>query len=102
MSAPQAVPGLSNEAQAPNPSRFDPSFTQHVLDTMGPQTTERNRVVLGSLIRHIHDFAREVELTIEEWQAGVKFINEVGRVYSESNQTRNETHRLCDILGVET
>lgn len=69
---------------------------------MGPKTTKRNRVVLGALIRHIHDFAREVELTIDEWQAGVKYINEVGEVYSKSNKTRNESHRLCDILGVES
>ncbi|KAI6091476.1 aromatic compound dioxygenase [Hypoxylon rubiginosum] len=97
-----AATGVSNAAQAPTPSRFDPTFTQHVLDTMGSNVTERNRVVLGSLIRHIHDFAREVELTIDEWMAGVRFINAVGRVYSESGQTRNEAHRLSDILGLET
>ncbi|KAK3503699.1 Intradiol ring-cleavage dioxygenase [Neurospora crassa] len=82
--------------------RFDPNFTQNVIDGMGPNTTPRNRQVLGALIRHIHDFAREVELTMDEWMAGVKFINEVGRVYSESGQTRNEAHRLSDILGLET
>ncbi|KAL7621910.1 hypothetical protein AAE478_007410 [Parahypoxylon ruwenzoriense] len=97
-----ATNGASDAAQASKPSRFDPNFTQHVLDTMGPKTTERNRVVLSALIRHIHDFAREVELTIDEWLAGVRYINEVGRVYSESKQTRNETHRLSDILGLET
>ncbi|KAK3492539.1 Intradiol ring-cleavage dioxygenase [Neurospora hispaniola] len=82
--------------------RFDPNFTQNVIDGMGPNTTPRNRQVLGALIRHIHDFAREVELTMDEWMAGVKYINEVGRVYSESGQTRNEAHRLSDILGLET
>ncbi|KAI1088149.1 aromatic compound dioxygenase [Rostrohypoxylon terebratum] len=92
----------SDAAGAPKPSKYDPNFTQHVIDTMGPKTTPRNRVVLGALIRHIHDFAREVDLTIDEWMAGVKYINEVGRVYSESNQTRNEAHRLSDILGLET
>ncbi|KAI2468189.1 aromatic compound dioxygenase [Annulohypoxylon bovei var. microspora] len=87
---------------APTPSRFDPTFTQHVIETMGPKTTDRNRVVLGALIRHIHDFARDVELTIDEWMAGVRYINAVGRVYAESGQTRNEAHRLSDILGLET
>jgi len=82
--------------------RFDPNFTKNVVEGMGPNTTPRNRQVLGALIRHIHDFAREVELTIDEWMAGVKFMNEVGRIYSESNQTRNEMHRLCDILGLES
>ncbi|KAI1208597.1 aromatic compound dioxygenase [Annulohypoxylon truncatum] len=89
-------------SSAPKPSKYDPNFTQHVIDTMGPNTTPRNRVVLGALIRHIHDFAREVDLTIDEWMAGVRFVNEVGRVYSESKQTRNEAHRLSDILGLET
>ncbi|XDG06344.1 hypothetical protein ABKA04_005959 [Annulohypoxylon sp. FPYF3050] len=92
----------SDAAGASKPSKYDPNFTQHVIDTMGPNTTPRNRVVLGALIRHIHDFAREVDLTIDEWMAGVKYINAVGRVYSESNQTRNEAHRLSDILGLET
>ncbi|KAI0894581.1 aromatic compound dioxygenase [Annulohypoxylon nitens] len=92
----------SDAAGASKPSKYDPNFTHHVIDTMGPNTTPRNRVVLGALIRHIHDFAREVDLTIDEWMAGVKYINAVGRVYSESNQTRNEAHRLSDILGLET
>ena len=82
--------------------RFDPHFTQAVVDNMGPNTTPRNREVLGALVKHIHDFAREVELTIPEWMAGVKFINELGRIYADSKQTRNETHRICDILGLES
>jgi len=99
--APSAT-GVSNAAQAPQPSRFDPRFTQHVLDTMGPNVTPRNRFVLGALIRHLHDFSREVELTIEEWMSAVHFVNDVGRIYAESNQTRNEAHRISDILGLET
>ncbi|KAK0617433.1 Intradiol ring-cleavage dioxygenase [Immersiella caudata] len=82
--------------------RFDPNFTQAVIDNMGPTTTPRNRQVLGALIRHLHDFTREVELTIDEWMAAVHFVNAVGRIYSESNQTRNEAHRICDILGLES
>ncbi|ROV89451.1 hypothetical protein VMCG_10200 [Cytospora schulzeri] len=82
--------------------RFDPNFTQSVVDNMGPKTTPRNREVLGALIRHLHDFAREVELTPDEWMAGVHYMNAVGAVYKESNGTRNETHRLCDILGLES
>lgn len=82
--------------------RFDPDFTRKVVDNMGPKTTPRNREVLGALIRHLHDFAREIELTPEEWMAGVHYMNAVGSVYKESNGTRNETHRLCDILGLES
>ncbi|OIW24400.1 aromatic compound dioxygenase [Coniochaeta ligniaria NRRL 30616] len=79
--------------------RFDPNFTDNVVNTMGPNMTERNRVVLSSLIRHLHDFAREVELTIPEWMAGVHFVNAVGQI---STKTRNEAHRISDILGLES
>jgi catechol 1,2-dioxygenase len=99
--APSAT-GLSNAAQKPNSDRFDPTFTQKVLDTMGPKTTPRNRLVLGSLISHLHDFARDVELTIDEWMAGVHFINAVGAIYEASGKKRNESHRLSDILGFES
>ncbi|KAK1755655.1 catechol 1,2-dioxygenase [Echria macrotheca] len=94
--------GVNGNAADKPAHRFDPNFTKAVVDNMGPKTTPRNREVLGALIRHIHDFTREVELTIDEWMAGVKFVNALGRIYVESNQTRNETHRICDILGLES
>lgn len=79
--------------------RFDPNFTQSVIDAMGPKTDERLRFVMSSLIRHLHDFTREVELTVDEWMAGVKFINLIGQT---STPTRNEAHRMSDILGLES
>lgn len=88
-----------SHARPEQTSRFDPEFTQHVLDTMGPKVTRRNRQVFGSLIRHLHDFAREVELTNDEWMAGVHFVNAVGQI---STKTRNEAHRVSDILGLES
>ena len=66
---------------------------------MGPGVAPRTRQLLGSLIRHIHDFAREVELTVDEWTLGVNFINSIGQI---SIQTRNEGHRVCDIIGLES
>ncbi len=91
--------GSNGATAAAASNRFDPNFTQHVIDTMGPKTTERDRVVLGALIRHIHDFAREVELTVDEWMAGVAFVNAVGQIYTKQ---RNEAHRVSDILGLES
>jgi catechol 1,2-dioxygenase len=88
--------GTTNGAQS---SRFDPTFTQRVIDTMGPNMTPRNRQVLGSLVSHLHDFAREVELTVDEWMTGVHFVNAVGQI---STKTRNEAHRVSDVLGLES
>lgn len=79
--------------------RFDPGFTQHVIDTIGPGVSPRNRAILSSLIRHLHDFAREVELTPDEWMVGVHFLNAVGHV---STPVRNEAHRVSDIVGLES
>jgi hypothetical protein len=79
--------------------RFDPDFTQHVIDTIGPNTTPRTREVLGALIRHVHDFAREVELTIDEWMMGVNFINAIGQI---SDSKRNEGQRISDVIGLES
>lgn len=92
-----ATNGTTNGAE--RTSRFDPTFTQHVIENMGPNITPRNRLVLSSLLRHIHDFAREVELTNDEWMTGVHFINAVGQC---STKTRNEAHRVSDILGLES
>jgi len=80
-------------------SRFDPNFTKHCIDTIGSKTDPRSREVLSSLIKHIHDFAREVELTPDEWMMGVKFVNSIGQA---STPVRNEGHRISDVIGLES
>jgi catechol 1,2-dioxygenase len=80
-------------------SRFDPSFTKNVINLMSEETLPRHRQILTSLITHLHDFIREVELTQDEWLIGVNYINAVGQAYKKN---RNEAWRICDILGVES
>ena len=79
--------------------RFDPNFTEAVVNAMGPGVSERTRFVMSSMIRHLHDFIREVELTNEEWFDGVRFVNSIGKT---TTATRNEAHRISDVLGVES
>lgn len=81
---------------------YDPNFTRHVIETCGPKTSPRMLQIFSSLTKHIHDFAREVDLTPEEWLAGVKFLNETGKIWAESDGKRNEMHRLSDIIGLES
>jgi len=83
----------------PAASRFDPNFTSHVIETIGPKTDDRSRFVLSSLITHLHDFAREVELTVDEWMLGVQFVNSIGQI---SDSKRNEGQRISDVLGLES
>lgn len=54
--------------------RFDPTFTENVVDAIGPKAAPRVRQVMASLIRHLHDFARENEITVDEWMAGVEMV----------------------------
>lgn len=82
-----------------NNAKFDPHFTKHVIDLMSPETQPRHREILSSLISHIHDFCREVELTQDEWVIGVNYINSIGIDYRKN---RNEAWRVCDVLGVES
>lgn len=79
--------------------RFDRNFTDNVVSSFGPNSTTRAKEVIGTLIRHIHDFARETELSMDEWMLGVRFINSIGQA---STDIRNEGQRVSDIIGLET
>jgi len=54
--------------------KFDPDFTNNVIDATGPKASPRIRKVMASLIQHVHDFARENEITVDEWMAGVELV----------------------------
>jgi hydroxyquinol 1,2-dioxygenase len=53
--------------------------------------------VMGSLVRHLHEFAREVELTEPEWFEATEFLTRVGQI---SNEKRKEFILLSDALGL--
>ena len=73
------------------------TITEAVLQTIANTTEPRLRQVMTSLIRHLHAFAREVELTPDEWMAAMEFLVRVG----ETTQTdRNEFILASDTLGV--
>lgn len=74
-------------------------FTKNVIRSMGPDASPRMREVMGCFIQHIHDFARECNLTVDEWMAAVKMINWAGQM---SDDKRNEGQLMCDILGLES
>ena len=74
-------------------------FTDHVISSMGPNTSPRLREVLGLFIQHIHDFAREAQLNMDELMAAIQMINWAGQM---SNDRRNEGQLLCDIVGLES
>jgi protocatechuate 3,4-dioxygenase beta subunit len=58
---------------------------------------ERLREVMTSLVHHLHAFVKDVELTESEWAAGIDFVTRTGQ---KSDETRQETIMLSDVLGV--
>jgi len=48
-------------------------------------------------VKHAHAFAREVDLTPDEWAAGLKFLDDTGRICSDM---RPEFILLSDTLGL--
>jgi hydroxyquinol 1,2-dioxygenase len=59
----------------------------------------RLKEVMEAAIRHLHAFVREVDLTRDEWMAGIKFLTATGQMCSD---TRQEFILLSDTLGVST
>ena len=54
---------------------------------------------MDSLVKHLHAFAREVDLTPEEWLEGIKFLTAVGQTCTPYRQ---EFILLSDTLGLST
>ena len=73
------------------------NITDAVLERIRDSPSPRVREISQALVRHLHAFVREVEPTIEEWEAGIKFLTETGRMCSD---TRQEFILLSDTLGV--
>lgn len=72
-------------------------FAQAVIDRMGECKDERFKQVMGALVRHAHAFAREVDLTPDEWMAGIQFLTAVGQ---KCDDKRQEFILLSDTLGI--
>src|SRR5271154_7308232 len=73
------------------------NITLAVLERVEPTASPRARAVSEALVRHLHDFIREIEPTFEEWERGVSFLTEVGK---KCSATRQEFILLSDSLGV--
>ena len=50
------------------------NLTDAVLSKLEGASDPRFKQIMTSLIRHLHAFVREVELTEEEWFAGIQFL----------------------------
>src|SRR3954469_23306075 len=58
-----------------------------------PRTAE----LMTALVRHLHDFAREVRLTEAEWMAAIQWLKRTGQ---SSDKKREEFIPASDVLGL--
>lgn len=72
-------------------------ITQNVLASMANTPNPRLKAVMTSLITHVHDFIREVELTQDEWGLAIQFLTRTGQLCDDKRQ---EFILLSDISGV--
>lgn len=72
------------------------TITEATIERLKGAKSPRIREVSEALIRHLHDFLREVEPTFDEWREGIRFLTEIGKKCSD---TRQEFILLSDTLG---
>jgi hydroxyquinol 1,2-dioxygenase len=75
------------------------NITEVFAAYFGKDTDPRTREVLVALARHIHDFAREVNLTHDEWRKGLAMLEHAGRI---TTPERNEFVLFSDVLGLSS
>jgi catechol 1,2-dioxygenase len=71
--------------------------TAAVVESFENTPDPRLREILGSLTRHLHDFVRDIEPTIEEWEQAIGFLTATGHTCDD---VRQEFILLSDVLGV--
>jgi hydroxyquinol 1,2-dioxygenase len=74
----------------------DEALTLAVRASFENAQSDRLRGILDSLVRHLHGFITDVELTEREWLDGIEFLTEVGHITDEQRQ---EFILLSDVLG---
>lgn len=73
------------------------NITERVLRSLEQTPDPRLKTIMTSLIRHLHAFIREVELTEAEWFQAIQFLTRVGQMCDDKRQ---EFILLSDTLGV--
>ncbi len=75
------------------------NITDVFMGYLGQDTDPRLREVMGSLVKHLHAFAKEVKLTHAEWNEGIRFLERAGEI---SDAERHEFVLLSDVLGLSS
>jgi hydroxyquinol 1,2-dioxygenase len=75
----------------------DEELTQAVLDSFDGAPSPRLREIARSLVRHLHAFVEDVQLSEAEWFTGIDFLTRTGHI---TDDQRQEFILLSDVLGL--
>ncbi|MEM7021106.1 MAG: dioxygenase [Pseudomonadota bacterium] len=75
------------------------TITEAFMAYCAASTEPRLKLVLSRLVDHLHRFAKEVDLTHEEWLQAIEFFYNAGKI---SSPQRNEFILLSDVLGLSS
>jgi hydroxyquinol 1,2-dioxygenase len=75
------------------------TITEAVIEQMAGTENPRLKEIMESAVRHLHAFAREVNLTPAEWLRGIELMTRIGQMCSPARQ---EFILLSDTLGLST
>jgi hydroxyquinol 1,2-dioxygenase len=73
------------------------TVTDETLRQMAGTENPRLKEICDAAVKHLHAFAREVNLTPEEWLFGIQFLTQVGQ---KCSPLRQEFILLSDVLGL--
>ncbi len=73
------------------------TITDAVIEQMSTTSDPRMKLVMESAVKHLHAFARDVNLTPAEWIKGIEFMTAVGK---KCTPERQEFILLSDTIGL--
>lgn len=73
------------------------NITNAIIAQISETPDPRLKQVMTSLVRHLHDFVRDVDLTMDEWTFAIDFLTRTGHMCTDKRQ---EFILLSDTLGV--
>ena len=88
---------MSEELACRRRNLSDERLTQVVLESFENAASPRIKEVMQSLVKHLHAFAVDVQLTEEEWAYGIDFLTRTGHI---TDDKRQEFILLSDVLGL--
>ena len=75
------------------------NITDAFMGYMAADTDPRLREILEGLVKHLHAFAKDVNLTHAEWNEGMQFLERTGEI---CDHERHEFVLLSDLLGLSS